>query len=117
MSDLHTISLLFRGGQRQANLVFSSAERAKEVFDVLTAGAEEEDGVSFSDSFGTTIYLIYYARSPLEAVILQDAGRASEGGIEMGLLQTRAQTKAQRRAAGDPMINLNSTRALVPGGH
>ena len=53
-----------------------------------------------------------FGGGPLEAVMLQDAGRAAEGGIELGLLQARSQAKAQRLASADPMLQ----RSVVPAG-
>lgn len=113
MSELHTVALMFRGGQRQVNLVFSSASQAEAAF---TGLREEFSGEAmYADSFGTTVMLLH--TGPLEAVILQDAGQASEGGIEMGLLQARSQSRAQKRAQVDPMISMNTTRVLPMGGH
>jgi hypothetical protein len=94
------------------NLVFSSESQ----LEAALAQLIPDTALTVADSYGTKVWLNTGAAGPLEAVIAQDAGRAAEGGIEMGLLQARSQTKAQRRAAGDTMINLNSTRALV-GGH
>jgi hypothetical protein len=114
MSDLHTIALMFRGGERQVNLVFSSESQLEAAIDKLVP----VNAPHITDSYGTRVWLMD-GETPcaLEAVIAQDAGRVSEDQIEIGLLQTRSQTKMQRRAAGDPMINLNSTRSFAPGGH
>jgi hypothetical protein len=112
MSELYTIALMFRGGQRQVNLVFSSASEAEAAVDRLRLASS--DSITISDSFGTTVMCIADGR--LEAVVMQDTAHASEGGIEMGLLQARTQARAQKRAQHDPAINMATTRLMPMGG-
>jgi hypothetical protein len=110
MSDLWTVSLMFCGSDRQVNMVYQSEDAAREAFGRWTKEqVQEEFPVHIeADQYGTTVCL--FGGGPLEAVMMQDAGRAADGGIELGLLQARSQAKAQRLASADPMLQ----RSVVP---
>lgn len=110
MSGLYTILVMFRGGQRQVNLVYQSAEAAENAWDRMVYG---DDHSVFEDGYGSRLCICGMATS-VEAVLLQDAGRAQEAQIEMVLLQARSQSRANTRAQHDPMIKQQNQ--IVPGG-
>jgi hypothetical protein len=104
MSELWTVALFFRGHGRQVNLLYGGEAAARAVFEramALPTGSL----VPVEDHYGTTIVLFPADEtSVLEAVMLQDNTKANDGSIEVGLLQARAQAKANTRAQHDPQL-------------
>ena len=115
MTDLYTVCLCFRSGQRQ-NLAYDSLNEAETVYATLAAGIDQQVVLQFLDEYGTKIALFSLSSSlPLEAIILQDNVKAHEVGVEMSLIQARAQARAQSRANHDPTLRLAQRAAILPG--
>jgi hypothetical protein len=102
MSELWTVALFFRGHGRQVNLLYGGEASARAVFDLFVS----DHVTAASDHYGTMVAV--FDAGPIEAVMLQDNAKANEGAIEVGLLQARAQAKANTRAQHDPQLNFVS---------
>jgi hypothetical protein len=101
MSELWTVALFFRGHGRQVNLLYGGEAAARASFDAYAS-----TGLPASkDHYGTSIVLFPADDGcVLEAVLLQNNEKVNEGAIEVGLLQARAQAKANTRAQHDPQL-------------
>jgi hypothetical protein len=97
MSELWTVALFFRGHGRQVNLLYGGEAAARAEF-------EKWGGHLSRDHYGTEILISTDKDSVLEAVMLSNNEKANEGAIEVGLLQARAQAKANTRAQHDPQL-------------
>ena len=115
MTDLYTVCLCFRSGQRQ-NLAYDSLSKAETAYDTITRGIDQQLVLQFLDEYGTKVALFSVSSSlPLEAAILQDNVKANAVGIELALIQARAQARAQSRANHDPTLRLAQRPAIMPG--
>ncbi len=99
MSELWTVTLRFRGAHAPpVSLFFGGEAAARKEFKALCEAALASDATH--DHYGTSIAVF----GDLEAVILQDVGKAFEAEVEMGLKRAIAQGKAERRALSDPEL-------------
>ena len=91
-------------------LIYKSEEAAK-------AAAHRPVGVDgqfiLADDFGTELHLPF---TPV-ARVLVDLVHQLDAEIELGLLQTRAQIKAQKRFQQDPTLSNNSSVWTPQGGN
>lgn len=105
MSELWTVTLHFCGpSSKPVTLVYGSKDTARASWDRLLDGAtqKEEPRDLAWDDYGTGVAV--FAGGPIEVMVLQDCGRALEGGTELSLMQARGQARAQERANRDPVL-------------
>jgi len=105
VSDLWTLQLMFCGAQaRTVTLVYQGEAEARAVMQRIAGSPvmAEFPFVQECDHYGTEV--VVFSGGPLEALQLQEGGRAGEGAIELALQQARIQARAQERGAKDPVL-------------
>lgn len=106
--QLFFVNTYISGLPQPIRLIFKSEERSKQ----FLAHPIGMDGTfTFSDDFGTELHL----SSPPAGRALVNVVEQLEAEIELGLLQTRAQIKAQKRAAQDSTLSNGGGGIMMPG--
>lgn len=113
MADLWTLQLYIANRQERVSLVFHSEAGARAALARVQDSPVQAEFPWFivEDNYGTTATV--FGGGPLEAVVLQDCGRASEGGIELGLQNARNQARAQELAARDETLKKAAQRQTL----
>ena len=108
---LCTLMIYMRNSPVAMRLVFATEDRAKQEHDILSPLSGAQQTISVSDDYSTKLAV---DMASVSAVQLTDVIGESEANIEFGLLNARAQIKANKRAQQDP--SLQQGQAIVNPG-
>jgi hypothetical protein len=110
MADLWTMQIFIAERQQPVALVFHSEGAARAAWaEICEAAREDATGaVEVTDNYGTAVRVM--GADLIEGVVLQEAGKAAEAGIELSLQQARTQAKLAERVEKDPMLRAHQQR-------
>lgn len=111
--EFYTVSVLLEYGAK-VSLQFTRKEKATETFDKLCAKdrTEDEFEILVEDDYGSRHMV---NRDKVMLISVEEPKRVCEGGIEMALIQNRANATANKRAASDPQLALLNPSMGVNG--